>query len=49
LAFAYSDYAGLRVREIAALTIGDVATQSAEARREIKLGAHQTKRLEGQN
>jgi integrase/recombinase XerD len=41
LAFVLSVYAGLRVGEIAALTIGDVAAQSGEARREIKLGAHQ--------
>ena len=43
LAFVLSVYAGLRVGEIAALTIRDVATQSGEARREIKLDAHQTK------
>jgi integrase/recombinase XerD len=47
LAFVLSIYAGLRVGEIAALTIGDVATQSGEARREIKLGAHQTKGSKG--
>jgi integrase/recombinase XerD len=47
LAFVLSVYAGLRVGEIAALTIGDVATQSGEARREIKLGAHQTKGSKG--
>src|SRR5580704_83467 len=47
LAFVLSIYAGLRVGEIAALTIGDVATQSSDARREIKLGAHQTKGSKG--
>lgn len=47
LAFVLSIYAGLRVGEIAALTIGDVATQSGEVRREIKLGAHQTKGSRG--
>ena len=47
LAFVLSVYAGLRVGEIAALTIGDVATQSGEVRREIKLGAHQTKGSKG--
>jgi len=40
LPFVLSVCARLRVGEIAALTIGDVATQS-EARREIKLGTHQ--------
>jgi integrase/recombinase XerD len=47
LAFVLSIYAGLRVGEIAALTIGDVVNQHGEARREIKLGAHQTKGLKG--
>jgi integrase/recombinase XerD len=47
LAFVLSIYAGLRIGEIAALTIGDVANQSGEARREIKLGAHQTKGSKG--
>ena len=47
LAFVLSIYAGLRVGEIAALTIGDVATLSAEVRQEIKLGAHQTKGSRG--
>jgi integrase/recombinase XerD len=47
LAFVLSIYAGLRVGEIAALTIGDVANQIGEARREIKLGAHQTKGSKG--
>ena len=43
LAFVLSFYAGLRVGEIAALTIRDVATSVGEPRREIKLSAHQTK------
>ena len=47
LAFTLSIFAGLRVGEIAALTVGDVATQSGEVRREIKLGAHQTKGSKG--
>src|SRR5262245_43275325 len=47
LAFVLSIYAGLRVGEIAALTIGDVATHDGEVRREIKLGAHQTKGAKG--
>lgn len=47
LAFALSIYAGLRVGEIAALTIADVINQHGEARREIKLGAHQTKGSKG--
>jgi integrase/recombinase XerD len=47
LAFVLSVYAGLRVGEIAALTIGDVSTQDGQARREIKLGAHQTKGSKG--
>ena len=47
--FALSIFAGLRVGEIAALTVGDVATQNGDVRREIKLGAHQTKGIEGQN
>ena len=42
LAFALSIFAGLRVGEIAALTVGDVATANGDVRREIKLGAHQT-------
>jgi integrase len=37
-------YAGLRVGEIAALTIGDVVTTAGEVCREIKLSKHQTKR-----
>jgi integrase/recombinase XerD len=47
LAFVLSVYAGLRVGEIAALTIGDVVNQHGESRREIKLGAHQTKGSKG--
>ena len=47
LVFVLSFYAGLRVGEIAALTIGDVATSDGEARREIKLSAHQTKGSKG--
>jgi integrase/recombinase XerD len=47
LAFVLSIYAGLRVGEIAALTISDVVNQHGEARREIKLGAHQTKGNKG--
>ena len=47
IAFVLSVYAGLRVGEIAALTVGDVATQNGEVRREIKLGAHQTKGTKG--
>jgi integrase/recombinase XerD len=47
LAFVLSIYAGMRVGEIAALTIGDVVNQHGEARPEIKLGAHQTKGMKG--
>jgi len=47
LAFVLSIYAGLRVGEIAALTIRDVASQDGEVRREIKLGSHQTKGSKG--
>ena len=47
LAFVLSIYSGLRVGEIAALTIADVATQICHVRREIKLGAHQTKGAKG--
>jgi integrase/recombinase XerD len=39
--------AGLRVGEIAAVTIGDVATHDGNVRREIKLGADQTKGSKG--
>ena len=47
LCFVLSIYGGLRVGEIAALTVADVATQNGDARREIKLGAHQTKGSKG--
>jgi integrase len=47
LAFVMSIYAGLRVGEIAALTIGDVANRDGEIRREIKFNAHQTKGSKG--
>ena len=47
LSFVLSIFAGLRVGEIAALTVGDMATQNGEVRREIKLGAHQTKGSKG--
>jgi integrase/recombinase XerD len=47
LAFVLSIYAGLRVGEIAALRVGDVVNQHGEARREIRLGAHQTKGAKG--
>ena len=47
LAFVFSIYAGLRVGEIAALTICDVANRDGEVRREIKLDAHQTKGSKG--
>jgi integrase/recombinase XerD len=47
LCFVLSIYSGLRVGEIVALTIGDVATRNGEVRREIKLGAHQTKGSKG--
>ena len=47
LAFVLSVFAGLRVGEIAALTVGDVVNQHGEVRREIKLGAHQTKGSKG--
>ncbi len=47
LAFVLSIFAGLRVGEIAALTVDDVATDKREVRREIKLGGHQTKGNKG--
>jgi integrase/recombinase XerD len=47
LAFTLSIYAGLRVGEIAALNIGDVATAAGEIRREIKLSPSQTKGSQG--
>ena len=37
----------MRIGEIAALRIGDVATAQGEVRREIKLAAHQTKGSKG--
>ncbi len=42
-AFALSIYAGMRVGEIAAIKISDVATSEGEIRREIKLSPAQTK------
>jgi integrase/recombinase XerD len=47
LAFVLSIYAGMRVGEIAALTIGDVVNHHGEVRPEIKLSAHQTKGSKG--
>jgi integrase/recombinase XerD len=47
MVFTLSIFAGLRVGEIAALTIGDVYTQDGSVRREAKLGAHQTKGNKG--
>lgn len=47
LAFVLSIYAGMRIGEIAALTIGDVANADREPRREIKLSAAQTKGSKG--
>jgi integrase/recombinase XerD len=47
LAFVLSRFAGMRVGEIAALTIGDAANQFGEARREIKLASDQTKGSHG--
>ena len=47
LCFVLSIYSGLRVGEIAALTVADVATQNGDVRREIKLGADQTKGPKG--
>ena len=49
LVFVLSIYAGLRVGEIVALTTGDVVNQHGEARREIKLEAHQTKGSKGRS
>jgi integrase/recombinase XerD len=47
LAFVLSIFGGMRVGEIAALKVEDVVNQHGEARREIKLGAHQTKGSKG--
>jgi integrase/recombinase XerD len=47
LAFGLSIYLGLRVGEIAALKVGDVANSDGSPRREIKLAAHQTKGSRG--
>ncbi|HKS74265.1 MAG TPA: site-specific integrase, partial [Terriglobales bacterium] len=47
LVFTLSLYAGLRVGEIAALKIGDVATAAGEIRRELKLSPNQTKGSQG--
>jgi integrase/recombinase XerD len=47
LAFVLSIYAGLRIGEIATLTVSDVATPNGDVRSEIKLGAHQTKGSKG--
>ena len=47
LAFVLSIYAGMRIGEIATLSIGDVATAQKEARREIKLAADQTNGSKG--
>jgi integrase/recombinase XerD len=47
LCLVLSVYIGLRVGEIAALTIGDVAAQTGDVRREIELEAHQTKGSKG--
>jgi integrase/recombinase XerD len=47
LAFVLSLFSGMRVGEISALTVGDVASVNGDVRREIKLGAHQTKGSKG--
>jgi integrase/recombinase XerD len=47
LAFVLSIFAGMRIGEIAALKVKDVANQYGEARREIKLGSEQTKGSRG--
>jgi integrase/recombinase XerD len=47
LGFVLSIFAGLRVGEIAALVVSDVVTADGRVRREIKLGAHQTKGSKG--
>src|SRR5262249_3291569 len=46
-AFVLSIYGGMRVGEIAAVKIEDVANQYGEARREIRLGSDQTKGSRG--
>src|SRR5262249_15025738 len=43
LAFVLSVYGGMRVGEIAAVKVKDVANHYGEARREIRLGSSQTK------
>jgi integrase/recombinase XerD len=47
LAFVLSIYAGMRIGEIAALKVRDVATAQGEVRREIKLSSEQTKGSKG--
>jgi integrase/recombinase XerD len=47
LAFILSICAGMRIGEIAALKVGDVATAQGDVRREIKLTASQTKGSKG--
>jgi integrase/recombinase XerD len=47
IAFVLSIYAGMRVGEIAALTISDVINHHGEIRPEIKLAANQTKGKNG--
>src|ERR1700745_3987580 len=47
LAFVLSIYGGMRVGEIAALKLKDVANQYGEARKEIRLGSDQTKGSRG--
>jgi len=47
LAFVLSIYAGMRIGEIAALKIDDVANGEHKPRREIKLSAQQTKGSKG--
>ena len=47
LAFVLSIYAGMRIGEIAALRIHDVANANREPRREVKLNSDQTKGSKG--
>ena len=47
LAFVLSIYAGMRVGEISALTVGDVVNQHGGFPSEIKLGANHTKGTKG--